>query len=279
MKTGEAGNPASLCAAGDSPRRQEGMIMNAELFKTLGVVFLTVFIAEMGDKTQLLMVAMAKKYRVRDIVIGVGLSIIVLNLMAVALGSLIGDLLPTMFINLAAGIAFFYFATSALLTDSEEETVKGGGSRFGAIASTFGIFFLGELGDKTQLTALALSAEQSAGKFSFPNALMVFLGATLALYAADAIGLIVGYFLGKSIPNWVFGWLSYVLFAAFGVMKLLDGFGELFGTGYLDFARPLFWEVLCTAIPTIIFVVVSMTIKFRRMAAEEKSAKSEGNHE
>ncbi len=252
--------------------------MDAELLTTFGVVFLTVFIAEMGDKTQLLMVAMAKKYRIRDIVIGVGLSIIVLNLVAVALGSLIGDLLPTMMINLAAGLAFFYFATSALLTDSEEETVRSGG-RFGAIASTFGIFFLGELGDKTQLTALALSAEQSAGKFSFPNVLMVFLGATLALYAADAIGLVVGYFLGKSIPNWVFGWLSYVLFAAFGVMKLLDGFGELFGTGYLDFARPLFWEVLCTVIPTLIFVAVSMTIKFRRMAAEEKAAKSEGNHE
>lgn len=247
------------------------MSMNAELLKAFGVVFLTVFIAEMGDKTQLLMVAMAKKYRIRDIVIGVGLSIIVLNLVAVALGSLIGDLLPTMMINLAAGLAFFYFATSALLTDSEEETVRSGG-RFGAIASTFGIFFLGELGDKTQLTALALSAEQSAGKFSFPNALMVFLGATLALYAADAIGLVVGYFLGKSIPNWVFGWLSYVLFAAFGVMKLLDGFGELFGERYLHVANPLLWEILCTVILALIFAAISLTLKFRQMSVAKKSA-------
>lgn len=252
--------------------------MDAELLTTFGVVFLTVFIAEMGDKTQLLMVAMAKKYRIRDIVIGVGLSIIVLNLVAVALGSLIGDLLPTMMINLAAGFAFFYFATSALLTDSEEETVRSGG-RFGAIASTFGIFFLGELGDKTQLTALALSAEQSAGKFSFPNALMVFLGATLALYAADAIGLVVGYFLGKSIPNWVFGWLSYVLFAAFGVMKLLDGFGELFAGKYLNVANPLLWEILCTVILSLIFVMISLTLKFRQMSGAKTSAGDGEAHE
>lgn len=239
--------------------------MDATLITTLGMVFLTVFIAEMGDKTQLLMVAMAKKYRIRDILIGVGLSVIVLNLMAVALGSLLGDLLPTMVINLVAGLAFFWFATSALLSEEGEETVKGKG-RFGAIASTFGIFFLGELGDKTQLTALALSAEKSAGEFSFPTALMVFLGATLALYAADAIGLVVGYFLGKSIPNWIFGWLSYLLFAAFGVMKLLDGFSELFGsTKYLNLARPLFWEILATSVLSLIFVAVSMTLKMRQM--------------
>lgn len=237
--------------------------MENTLLSTFGAVLATVFLAEMGDKTQLLMIAMAKKYKIRDILIGVGLSVIVLNLMAVAVGSLLGNLLPTMIINLVAGLAFFFFATSALLSDEEDEDVKEKG-RFGAIASTFGIFFLGELGDKTQLTALTLSASGSEDGFSLLRAFVIFLAATLALYAADTIGLIVGYFLGKSIPNWIFGWLSYVLFAAFGIMKLMDGFEGLFGDKYLNLEQALLWKIICTCILSLGFLIISLTRKFRQ---------------
>lgn len=82
------------------------------------VIFLTVlatiFIAEMGDKTQLLLVAMAGKYKVRHILIGTWLATAVLNLLAVGMGAALGSYLDMRIIKTLAGFAFFWFAYGAL---------------------------------------------------------------------------------------------------------------------------------------------------------------------
>ena len=151
-----------------------------------------VFVAEMGDKTQFLMIAMSSKHKIRDILIGVGAAILVLNALAIALGAVLGNILPTSAINLAAGIAFLCFAYMAVGGENEEECVdcKKKGS---AIFTVFGTFFLAELGDKTQLTALTLAADSASGGFDMTKVLYVFLGASIALFAADVIGLLIGY--------------------------------------------------------------------------------------
>ena len=84
-------------------------------------IMLTMFIAEMGDKTQLLLVAMTSRFRVRDIVLGSGLAILLLNGLAVGVGGLISQVVPAYLIKLIAALAFFYFAASTLAGEEEEE--------------------------------------------------------------------------------------------------------------------------------------------------------------
>ena len=91
--------------------------------------------------------------------------------------------------------------------------------------TVFGTFFLAELGDKTQLTVLTLSAEGDPG---WSNLLWIGIGASLALLLADLIGLLVGYVLGKTLPSQLFSWISFSIFAVFGIVKLLGGLETVF---------------------------------------------------
>lgn len=194
-------------------------------------VLAMVFIAEMGDKTQFLMIAMASKYKIRDILIGVAAAILVLNAFAIGLGLLIGNVLPTSVINVVAGIAFLCFAYMAVGgDDDDEEHCVSGKCKRNSIITVFGTFFIAELGDKTQLTALTLAADSTTGGIEFSKVIAVFLGASLALFAADLIGLLIGYFLGKTLPSYVFAWISFAIFAVFGITKLLPGFEEIFAS-------------------------------------------------
>lgn len=231
--------------------------------------FFMVFIAEMGDKSQFLLLAMASKFKIRDIVIGTAAAICVLNAFAILVGTLIGDVLQnaSFAISIVAGLAFFYFAFSSLKDDDGEEETVGKKGKFGAIATIFGTFVLAELGDKTQLTALTLAAGNGAEKgFDIVSILLVFIGSSLALFIADMLGLAVGYFLGKKLPSNIFAWISFAIFAVFGVVKLIDGFGE----------SPIFsgmsWAtVTVTAILSLAFAVMC----FIRIMNRYQNIKSE----
>ncbi len=213
-------------------------------------VLAMVFIAEMGDKTQFLMIAMASKYKIRDILIGVAAAILVLNALAIALGLLIGNVLPTAIINIVAGIAFLCFAYLAVGgdDDDDEHCVSGKGKR-NSIMTVFGTFFIAELGDKTQLTALTLAADSTMGGIELSKVIYVFLGASVALFAADVIGLLIGYFLGKTLPSYVFAWISFAIFAVFGITKLLPGFEEIL----VNAANAKLISIAITAVIGIVF--------------------------
>lgn len=223
-------------------------------------VLAMVFIAEMGDKTQFLLVAMASKYKVRDIMIGTALAIALLNAIAIGLGAAIRNLIPTEYISVIAGLAFFFFAFSSL-GESEEESAVASHTGKGAIFKVFGTFFLAELGDKTQLTALAISAEQAGG--TFYDTLWIWLGACLGLYLADMIGLLVGIFLGKKLPDRIFAWISFLVFAIFGVVKLLSGIEVFCGEDQ---------KVLAIAITSIITLAFAglCILKLKKAKKEEK---------
>ena len=113
-------------------------------------ILLTMFIAEMGDKTQLLLVAMTSRFKLRDIIIGSAASILVLNGLAVGVGSIISKFVPLYLIKIIAALAFFFFAWSSLSGDDQAED-EGGGKKESKlpILTVFSTFFLAELGDKT----------------------------------------------------------------------------------------------------------------------------------
>lgn len=181
-------------------------------------VLLTEFIAEMGDKTQLMLVALTSKYKLRDIILGTAAAILVLNGMAVLAGGLVGALIPDWIIKLVAALAFMYFAVTSLKKeDDEEEEAKSGKIGFAPLA-VFCTFFVAELGDKTQLTAITFGANEglSAG-------IIVWLGCSIGLFAADIIGMLIGYLLKSKTPENFLNMLAFVIFAIFGVFTLRQG--------------------------------------------------------
>ena len=88
-------------------------------------VFLTEFIAEMGDKTQLMLIALTSKYKLKDIILGTAAAILVLNGMAVLAGGLVSEFIPDWLIKTIAALAFLYFAASTIAGDDEEEEEDG----------------------------------------------------------------------------------------------------------------------------------------------------------
>lgn len=194
-------------------------------------IMLTVFIAEMGDKTQLMMIAMTSRYKVRDIIIGAGAAILVLNAMAVGVGALVSSLIPPFIIKIAAALAFFYFAWASLKPEDEEEETDTGRSSSTPVLAVFGTFFLAELGDKTQLTAIAFAANEGLSR-----AVLVWLACSVGLFAADVIGMLVGYLLKSKMPEGFLNTLAFVIFAVFGVITMKEGTALLLGSGAAHWA-------------------------------------------
>lgn len=192
------------------------------LWKSFGLIFL----AELGDKTQFLMIAMARRYALRTVLAGVCTAILLLNGMAVGLGVAFSGMLPRALIGTVSGVAFLLFAYRSV-GDSERESAdlqKEG--RNGGFATVFGTFFLAELGDKTQLTVFALATALEQGADRGKAMLFLLFGASFALFLADFLGFLVGFCMKKALPDAVFSRISVSIFAIFGIVKLLDGLEE-----------------------------------------------------
>ena len=183
------------------------------------------FIAEMGDKTQLMLIAMTSRFKLRDIIIGTAVAILVLNGIAVAAGSLVGSVVPEWLIKLLAAAAFLIFAIISLKSDDEEE--EGRDTKLGlAPLAVFVTFFLAELGDKTQLTAITFGASEGS-----EAAFIVWLACSAGLFAADIIGLLVGYFLGSRLPAKAMNYGAFLIFGIFGIVTARKGLMLLLGEG------------------------------------------------
>lgn len=181
-------------------------------------VFLTEFIAEMGDKTQLMLIALTSKYKLKDIILGTAVAILVLNGLAVLAGGLVSEFIPDWVIKIVAALAFLYFAASTIAgdEDEEEENAKSG-IQFAPLA-VFCTFFVAELGDKTQLTAITFGANEGMSA-----TLIVWLACSLGLFAADILGMMVGYLLKSKTSDGLLKSLAFVIFSIFGVYTLYRG--------------------------------------------------------
>ena len=139
-------------------------------------VFFTEFIAEMEDKTQLMLIALTSKYRLKDIILGTATAILVLNGLAVLAGGLVSEFIPDWLIKMIAALAFLYFAASTIAGDDEEEEEEDNSKIKFAPLAVFCTFFVAELGDKTQLTAITFGANEG-----MEAAFIVWIGCSLGL--------------------------------------------------------------------------------------------------
>jgi len=182
------------------------------------VAFGAIFVAEMGDKSQLMALAFATRFRAAAILVGITIATALVHAVSVGIGAILQVSLPSRAINIAAGLLFFGFAAWTLrgdtLTEADEQRVEraGGGS---AVATASLAFFLAELGDKTMLATITLAT-------TYPP-VGVWLGSTLGMVAADALAILVGRVLGTRLPERAVRIGSAVLFVLFGVALVLEG--------------------------------------------------------
>ena len=143
--------------------------------------FGVVFLAELGDKSQLMALAFASRYRALTVLIAVTLATLLVHAGSVVLGSVVALAIPTAAIQVAAGLAFFGFAGWTIRGDTLGERDEDRAARSGrwAVVTIGTAFFLAELGDKTMLATIALATtEEPIGTW---------LGSTGGMVAADAI--------------------------------------------------------------------------------------------
>jgi len=192
----------------------------------LTLSFGVVFVAELGDKSQLMALAFATRYRAVPVLVGITVATALVHAVSVALGYGLGAVLPTGWIAVAAAVAFVGFGVWTLRGDrlTEEEATKPDRARGSAIVATSVAFCLAELGDKTMLATVALATQhQWFGTW---------LGSTLGMVAADALAIVVGRLLGRHLPERVVSVGAAALFFLFGAWLLLDALGELTGRGF-----------------------------------------------
>ena len=172
-----------------------------------------VVLAEMGDKTQLLAMALACRFRWQTVMLGVFAATLCNHFLAVVAGTYLTQLIPLDYVRIAAFASFILFGFWTLRGD----TLAGEDKRFNfsPFWTTAVAFFLAEMGDKTQLTTVALAAE-------YQSIFAVWLGTTTAMLIADALGIGVGIILGKKIPERTIKWAAAFIFIFFGLSGLYE---------------------------------------------------------
>lgn len=179
--------------------------------------FIVIFVAELGDKSQLMAMTFAARYKFWTVLGAISAATAVVHLFSVAAGKFLGDALPLGPINLVAGLAFVGFGLWTLRGDelSEEEAGRADRSARSAFFAVGIAFFLAELGDKTMLATITLATTE--GWFG------TWIGSTVGMVAADALAIGVGAVLGRSLPEKVIKVGAAALFFAFGAWLIIEG--------------------------------------------------------
>lgn len=178
-----------------------------------------VFLAELGDKTQLVALLLATRFKAGIVLAGVFVATLLVHAFSVLLGEIAGKLLPLGWIMLISGLAFIAFAIWTWRGDRLEDEDQ----RAGRITSPFLIvavtFFLAELGDKTMLCTVTLASQ-------YPP-VQVWLGSTLGMVVSDALAIWIGQVLGKRLPEKAVKMGAAAIFLAFGLLSIFQGIAEL----------------------------------------------------
>lgn len=180
--------------------------------------FGVIFLAELGDKSQLMALAFATRYPALSVLIAISIATLIVHLGSVALGATVAVALPRNAISIVAGVAFLVFAAWTLRGDKldEEDEARAGRETRGSVIATVGTaFFLAELGDKTMLATVTLATNHEA--------IGTWLGSTTGMVVADAMAIGVGKVLGTRLPERAIRLGATVAFVVFGLILIWEG--------------------------------------------------------
>ena len=191
-----------------------------ELISATLAAFGIVFLAELGDKTQLLAVNFGSLHSIKKVAAGLALGYGAASLLAVTVGGVLGANLPQRPLELVGGAIFVLFGLLALRNDGDDDgdTDEADDQRRRAmvrtsVVATIGLaIFVAEMGDKTQIATATLAARS--------NPVGTWIGATAGEVASGMIGVLAGSLVGDKIPANVMKWVSALLFVGFGIAML-----------------------------------------------------------
>lgn len=188
------------------------------LLVSIGVVTL----AEIGDKTQLLALVLAARFRrPLPIILGILFATLANHFAAGAVGTWITEHLGTETLRWILGLSFIAMAIWMLIPDKlDENEMKQAGSRFGVFGTTLIAFFIVEIGDKTQIATVALAANYQA-------LAAVVAGTTLGMMLANVPAVLMGHHFCERMPVKLVHGIAAAVFALLGVLVLFN-VGEMF---------------------------------------------------
>ncbi len=183
--------------------------------------FGVILLAELGDKSQLMALAFASRYRAWTVLAAVTVATLIVHAGSVLVGRAFALALPTAAIEVVAGLAFFGFAAWTLRGDTlgEADEHRARRTTRWAMLTIGTAFFLAELGDKTMLATVTLATtEEPIGTW---------LGSTAGMVVADAIAIGAGALLGARLPERAVQAFAAIAFVVFGGVLIAEGLGLL----------------------------------------------------
>ena len=178
--------------------------------------FGVIFVAELGDKSQLMALAFATRFRTVPVLVAITGATAIVHLSSVGIGAVLGAALPTTAMSVIGGLAFLFFGAWTLRGDelSEEDEKSTHLSSKHVIMAVGTVFFLAELGDKTMLATITLATDNGV--------VGTWAGSTVGMVAADALAIWVGKALGERLPEKAIKIGASLAFFAFGIVMLID---------------------------------------------------------
>ena len=176
-----------------------------------------IFVAELGDRSQLMALTLAARHRASTVLAGITLATALVHLLSVAVGALIGEALPTRLIGVLAGVAFIGFAWWTWRGD-EAGSERSSRSTGSVLLSVTGLFFLAELGDKTMLATVTLAMDHGA--------VGTWIGSTIGMVAADGLAIALGGVLAARVPARAIRVVATALFVIVGVVMIIGALGS-----------------------------------------------------
>ncbi len=186
------------------------------------IAFGVVFVAELGDKTQLLALNFGARYSLRTVALGLTIGYAIANVIATIVGGLLGAALPDRPIQIAGGLIFLAFAGAALRRSAPADDAEAptstltSSTTLAVVASIAASIAVAEMGDKTQIATATLASQSSP--------VGVWIGATLGAASSGMVGAVAGNLIGNRIPTRTLQLVSAALFASFGVAMLAGWF-------------------------------------------------------
>jgi putative Ca2+/H+ antiporter (TMEM165/GDT1 family) len=214
------------------------------LIYIFSVALVLIMIGELADKSQLLALVLATRYKAWQVLIGIFIATFIVHFFTTLVGQFVGSAIPRGVIPWLTGVLFVGFGIWTLRGDSVDDEDAEKGVRFGPIVATTIAFFLAELGDKTQFMTLAIAVDPGSAVLTYlkdagpsvqrwlstlgsPHSVSaagrfwaVTLGSTVGMVIADAIAIGIGHLLGRHLPELLMRRVSGVMFILFGLLSI-----------------------------------------------------------
>ena len=218
------------------------------MIKTLLSSFFLIFVAEMGDKTQLMSMALTARFKVSQIVLGISAAIILNNVIAVVAGGLISGLFPIGIIKTVSYALFIGFGIWTIYGGVHEDEKENSNKIFlTPFFTVFILFFISEFGDKTQIATMTLAMNQSP--------VCVLTGACIGMICANLIGIYAGVMIWENIPPYIIKLVSAGLFISIGLIGFWTALYSSFD---------IFYAVIIESILALFVFMIVLIIKRKK---------------